>query len=65
MSKRKLMEGLFLIEIALRRCAKQIETYRMAHDRDSDELDSLFEDVLEQADHVRMIAQPIVVTYRK
>ena len=52
---------LLTIEATLRRTAKRVETYRMAEDADSDELDSIFEELLEQADQVRMTAQPIIV----
>ena len=54
-------DALLSIETILRATAKRVEAYRMAHDVDSDELDSIFEELLEQADQVRMIAQPIVV----
>ena len=54
-------EPLLAIESALRAAAKRVESYRIAHDADSDELDSIFEELLEQADQVRIIAQPIIV----
>ena len=65
MPPRTRTDGLFLVERALRHCAKRIQTYRLTYDRESEVLDRLFEDLLAQADQVRMIAQPIVVTYRK
>lgn len=53
--------ALLTIEATLRATAKRVETYRIARDTDSEELDSIFETLLEQADQVRMIAQPILV----
>lgn len=51
------------IEKALRAAARRLEDYRIAKDADSEELDGIFEEMLEQADQVRMIAQPIVVSH--
>lgn len=51
------------IETILRGVAKRVETYRMTKDADSDELDNIFEALLELADQIRMIAQPITVTH--
>ena len=54
-------DALGTIEVALRAAAKRITRYRRAHDPESDELDALAELIGEQADQVRMVAQPVDV----
>ena len=50
-------------ETKLRAIAKRVEDYRIAHgidvpNPDAETLDAIFEDILEQADQVRMSIQP-------
>jgi len=52
---------LLAIEGTLRAVAKRLETYRLEKDRESEELDAIFEAILGQADAVRMLVQPTVV----
>lgn len=58
---------LLIIELALRAAAKRLEDTRIGlkledtNDTADTVLDEIFEEILEQADQVRMIAQPIIV----
>ena len=61
---------LIKIESTLRGIAKRVEDYRIGHgidvpNPDCEILDNIFEDILEQADQIRMIAQPIIVNRMK